>query len=290
MSTDGDAGTPAAMDVHSARSWLFVPGDRGDRFAKAAASGADVVVCDLEDAVAADAKAAARTEVAGWLGDGGVACVRINAHGTPFYGTDVATLAGIPGLRAVMVPKAEDPQVLAELSDALGPRTAVVALVETALGLHRAHDLAAAPGVARLAFGSIDFALDVGAAEAEVPMLFARSSLVVASRAAGVAAPVDGVTVALDDPAVVEADAAAAVRLGFGGKLCVHPRQVSAVNAAFSPSEADVLHARRIVDSVTGGGAARLDGEMVDRPVVERARLVLRRAGIEPSPDDSRRS
>jgi len=290
MSTDIDARPPATVDVHSARSWLFVPGDRSDRFAKATASGADVVVCDLEDAVTADAKAAARAEVAGWLDEGGAACVRINAPGTPFYIMDVAALAGTPGLRAIMVPKAEDPRVLAELSDILGPHTALVALVETALGLHRAYELAAVPGVARMAFGSIDFALDVGAEEAVFSMLFARSSLVVASRAAGVAAPVDGVTVSLDDLRVVEADAAAAVSLGFGGKLCIHPRQVSAVNAAFSPSEEDVLRARRIVDSVTDGGAGRLDGQMVDRPVVERARLVLQRAGIEPAPDDSRRS
>jgi citrate lyase subunit beta/citryl-CoA lyase len=290
MSTDVNAGSPAMVDVPSARSWLFVPGDRGDRFAKAVASGADVVVCDLEDAVAADAKASARAEVARWLDEGGVACVRINAHGTPFYDADVSALSGMRGLRAVMLPKAEDPRALAELGDALGPDTAVVALVETALGLHRAYDLASAPCVARLAFGSIDFALDLGAEDAPTPMLFARSSLVVASRAARVAAPVDGVTVALDDPSVVEADAATAAGLGFGGKLCIHPRQVSAVNAGFSPSEEDVRRARRILDSVTGGGAGRLDGEMVDRPVVERARLVLQRAGFEPAPDDPRRS
>jgi citrate lyase subunit beta/citryl-CoA lyase len=278
------------VDVPGARSWLFVPADRSDRFAKAAASGADIVVCDLEDAVAADAKASSRAEVARWLQEGGAACVRINAHGTSFYDADIAALSGIPGLRAVMVPKAEDPRALAELNDALGSHTAVVALVETALGLHRAYDVAAARGVARLAFGSIDFALDVGAEEAQTPMLFARSSLVVASRAAGIAAPVDGVTVALDDRCVVEADAATAVSLGFGGKLCIHPRQVSVVNAAFSPSKEDVRRARRILDNVIDGGAGRLDGKMVDRPVVERARLVLHRAGLEPASDDTRRS
>jgi citrate lyase subunit beta/citryl-CoA lyase len=290
MSTDVNAPIPGMVDVPSARSWLFVPGNRSDRFAKAAASGADIVVCDLEDAVPADAKASSRAEVARWLNESGVACVRINAHGTPFYDADVAALLGMPGLRAVMVPKAEDPRALAELNDALGPQTAVVALVETALGMHRAYDVATARGVARLAFGSIDFALDVGAEEAQTPMLFARSSLVVASRAAGIAAPVDGVTVALDAPALVEADAATAVSLGFGGKLCIHPRQVSAVNAAFRPSKEDVRRARRILDSVTDGGAGRLDGKMVDRPVVERSRLVLHRAGIQPGPDNSRRS
>ncbi|WP_371779222.1 HpcH/HpaI aldolase/citrate lyase family protein [Streptosporangium subroseum] len=287
---EGPNGEGQAVDVPGARSWLFVPGDRGDRFAKAAASGADVVVCDLEDAVAVDAKEPARAEVARWLGAGGVACVRVNARGTPFHDADVSALSGVRGLRAVMLPKAEDPRALGELSDALGPDTVVVALVETALGLHRAYDLASAPGVVRLAFGSIDFALDLGAEETPTSMLFARSSLVVASRAARVAAPIDGVTVALDDLSVVEAEAATAAGLGFGGKLCVHPRQVSAVNAAFSPGEEEVRRARRILDSVTDGGAGRLDGQMIDRPVVERARLVLRRAGVEPTPDDPRRS
>lgn len=290
MSTDIDPRPPTTADVPSARSWLFVPGHRGDRFAKAAASGADIVVCDLEDAVAADAKASARAEVTRWLDEGGAACVRLNVHGTPFYDADVSALSGVRGLRAVMLPKAEDARVLVELGDALGPDTPVVALVETALGLHRVHDLASVPCVARLAFGSLDFALDVGAEHAPTSMLFARSSLVVASRAAGMAAPIDGVTVALDDPSVAAADAGAAARLGFGGKLCIHPRQVSAVNAAFSPSEEDVRCARRILDGVTDDGAGRLDGQMVDRPVVERARLILRRAGVAPVPGDSRRS
>jgi citrate lyase subunit beta/citryl-CoA lyase len=269
-------------DVRNARSWLFVPGDRGDRFAKAAASGADVVVCDLEDAVAAEAKASSRTEVARWLADGGLACVRVNAHGTPFHDADVAALAGVPGLLAVMLPKAEDSRVLAAVGDALGRDTPVVALVETALGQHRVHEVAAAPGVARLAFGSIDLALDLGAEDASFPLLFARSSLVLASRVAGLPAPVDGVTPQLDDPALVQAAAATAAGLGFGGKLCVHPRQVDAVHAGFRPGAEEVRHARRVLAAVTDGGARRLDGQMLDRPVVERARQVLRRAGTGP--------
>jgi citrate lyase subunit beta/citryl-CoA lyase len=282
MGADAAVVSPARPDVRSARSWLFVPGDRADRFAKAAASGADVVICDLEDAVAAEAKAPARTEVGRWLADGGHACVRINAHGTPFHDDDVAVLAGAPGLVAVMLPKAEDPRVLAGLSDALGPDTPVVALVETALGQHRVHEVAAARGVARLAFGSIDLALDLGAEDAPLPLLFARSSLVLASRVAGLPAPVDGVTPQLDDPAAVRAAAATAAGLGFGGKLCVHPRQVDAVHAGFRPGEDEILHARRVLAAVTDGGAGRLEGQMLDRPIVERARQVLRTAGTDP--------
>ena len=276
----------AMVDVRNARSWLFVPGDRGDRFAKATGGGADVVVYDLEDGVATDSKSLARANVATALREGGFACVRINSSITSFYDMDVAMLAGAPGLRAIMVPKAEDPGVLAQLHDAIGPRTAIVALIETALGLHRAYELSSVSGVARLAFGSIDFALDIGAEETALAMLHARSSLVLASRAARVAAPVDGITTRLDDLRAVEIDATSAMSLGFGGKLCIHPSQVEIVDAAFSPSEEDILRARRILSSFTHGGVQRLDGQMVDRPVAERARQILQRAGIERAPND----
>jgi citrate lyase subunit beta/citryl-CoA lyase len=282
MPVPADAPAPRSADLGRARSWLFVPGDRDDRFPKAAGSGAEMVICDLEDAVAEDAKAAARSGVTRWLSAGGAACVRINAHGTPFHDDDVAALAGLPGLRAVMLPKAEDPAVVGRLSAALGRGTAVVALVETALGVHRAHDLAVAPGVARLAFGSIDLALDLGARDEPTALLFARSALVLASRVAGLPAPVDGVTPELDDLSVVEAAAAAAAGLGFGGKLCVHPGQVDAVHAGFRPTEAEAEHARRVLAAATAGGAARVDGQMIDRPVLARARQVLERHGSLP--------
>jgi citrate lyase subunit beta/citryl-CoA lyase len=271
----------APPDARSARSWLFVPGHRADRFDKAAASGADIVVHDLEDAVSPDDKATARAQVTRRLTGGGVGCVRINGIGTPWHEDDVAALVGAPGLRAVLVPKAEDPRELAALGAALD--VPVVALIETALGQHRVHELAAAPGVARLAFGSIDFALDIGADDAALPLLLARSSLVLASRVAGLPAPVDGVTQALDDPAVIARDTAASVGLGFGGKLCVHPRQVAAVNAGFLPSEAAVRQAQQVLAAVGDGGPARIDGRMVDRPVVERARQLLARVHRTPT-------
>jgi citrate lyase subunit beta/citryl-CoA lyase len=266
-----------AVDLGSARSWLFVPGDRSDRFAKAADSGADVVICDLEDAVAADAKAAARSEVASWLSREGAACVRVNAHGTPFHDADVDALAGAPGLLAVMVPKAEDPDALRRLGDALGPETVLVPLIETAVGVHRVHELSSVAGVLRLAFGSIDLALDLSAEDEPLPLLFARSALVLASRVASLPAPVDGVTPELDDLPIVQAAAQAAAGLGFGGKLCIHPRQVSAVHAGLSPTEEQVRHARRVLTAAADGGAGRVDGQMVDLPLVVRARRLLER-------------
>ena len=285
-----DSRTQSEVDASRARSWLFVPGDRDDRFANAAGSGADIVVYDLEDGVATNAKSSARAKVVGALGEDSLSCVRVNSANSSFYDADIAALAGAPGLHAVMVPKAEDPEGLARLNDTLGPRTMIVALIETALGLHRAYELSSVRGVARLAFGSIDFALDIGAEEAELALLLARSSLVVASRAARIAAPVDGITARLDDPRTVIADSAAAASLGFGGKLCIHPSQVEVVNAAFSPSAEEILRARRIMNNFAHDGAQRLDGRMVDRPVVERAEQVLRWADLERLAGDTRRS
>lgn len=238
---------------------LFVPGDRRDRFEKAAGSGADAVVCDLEDAVGPDAKAAARIDVAQWLAEAGPTTVRINAVGSPWYEQDCAALVGLPGLSAVMVPKAEDPSHLAALASELGGGIPIVALVETALGVHRAYKIAATGGVVRLAFGSIDFALDTETSVDDLALLYARSTLVVASRSAQISPPIDGVTADLDDTSAAGMAAATARRLGFGGKLCIHPGQVADVIAAFSPSEEDVAHARRVLAGVAAG-ATRLDG------------------------------
>jgi citrate lyase subunit beta / citryl-CoA lyase len=276
---DDDIPRLVPSNIETARSLLFVPGDRPDRFEKAAASGADAVICDLEDAVPAEHKAAARANVAEWLGRTGTACVRLNAMDSPYFDAECAALAKLPGLRGVLVPKATGPAGYAALSAALGSGVRIVALIESALGLHRAYAIAASPGVARLAFGSIDFALDVGATEDDLSLLYARSALVVASRAANLVAPIDGVTTALDDVELVGAEAAKARRLGFGGKLCVHPRQVSAVNQAFTPTDEELRWARQVVESTTDDGANRVDGLMVDKPVADRARQILSQAG-----------
>ena len=265
-------------DIETARSLLFVPGDRPDRFEKAAASGADAVICDLEDAVAPEHKTIARQNVAEWLSRGGMAYVRVNATDSPYFDADGAALANLPGLRGVVVPKATEPASLAALGTALGTAVRIVALIESALGLHRAYEIASTPGVARLAFGSIDFALDTGATEDDLSLLYARSALVVASRAANLSAPIDGVTTALDDVDLVGVDATKGRRLGFGGKLCVHPRQVPAVNEAFTPTDDEVRWARQIVNNTTDNRASRVDGLMVDKPIADRARQILRQA------------
>ena len=271
-----------------ARTWLFVPGDRPDRFVKAAQSGADEVICDLEDSVAEGRKDQARRHVAQWLAQGGIAWVRVNACSTPHYEPDIASLAGLAGLRGVVLPKAEAPAALTSLGQRLPPGSGIVALIETAAGVLRASAIARCPAVSRLAFGSIDFAADIDAAHDDEALLTARAALVIASRAAGKPAPVDGVTAVLDRPEAVAEDSVRARRLGFGGKLCIHPAQVPVVTRAFGPSKAETAWAREITDAavkLNGAGAGRSNGQMIDKPVIDRARRILDRAAApEPPP------
>lgn len=260
--------TPIAV----ARSLLFVPGHRPDRFDKAVSSGADLVIIDLEDAVAAPDKEQARAHAAAWLSRGNRAVVRINAPGTPWSEADLRLAAehGCP----VLVPKAEDPVVLAELAARTAGRCELVALVETALGVERAHAVCATPGVVRAAFGNVDLAARLGVAHDDHEALaHARSRLVLASAAAGLVPPVDGVTTAVRDGEALAADTAHARRLGFSGKLCVHPYQLPYVHEGFAPSAEELRWARAVLDA--GDAVTTVDGQMIDKPILERARRLL---------------
>jgi itaconate CoA-transferase len=270
----------------AATTWLFVPGDRPDRFARAARSGADEVICDLEDSVAEDSKDQARHHVAQWLAQDGSAWVRINAFLTPSCEPDLAALADLPGLRGVVVPKAEDPATLAALGQRLRPGAGILALIETAAGVLRAPAIARCPAVSRLAFGSIDFAADIDAAHDDEVLLTATAALVYASRAAAKPAPVDGVTTALDGPEGVARDAFRARQRGFGGKLCIHPMQVPAAARAFRPTAAESTRAREIVAAaeLNGMSTGRIGGQMIDKPIVDQARRILARTAAAPEP------
>jgi citrate lyase subunit beta / citryl-CoA lyase len=263
------------------RSYLFVPGDRPERFDKALAAGADAVIVDLEDAVAPERKGIARDAVAAWLSTTHRALVRINAADTPWFADDLA-LCAHAGIAAVMLPKAERPDDLLAVTRAMGANAAghpgLLPLVETAIGFDQIKRLATTLGVQRLVFGSIDFQADLGMRGGREELLAFRSQLVLASRLANLAPPVDGVTTALDDPRELEDDTLHARRLGFGAKLCIHPRQVAAVNAGFSPSAAEVAWAERVIAAFEAakGAAVAVDGKMVDKPVVLRAEAILR--------------
>ena len=258
------------------RSYLFVPGNRPERFESACHSGADVVLVDLEDAVAAADKSIARQAVGQWLASGGAAYLRINGADTDAFRDDLLLL-GLPGVQGVMLAKAEDNEPIAAIRLS-APALPVIPLIESARGLTKVNPIATAPGVVRLAFGSVDFQLDLGIGGDHDELLMARSHLVLASRVARLLPPIDGVTMALDDTEALLRDVAYARRLGFGGKLAVHPRQVAAINEGFSPSPADLEWARRVVAAASevGDNALRLDGRLVDRPVIERARALLR--------------
>lgn len=270
-------------DVPLHRSLLFVPGHRPDRFDKALAAGASAVIIDLEDAVAPPDKDAARATLAAWLSaptrpQHGV-IVRINSADTPWFAADLA-LCRLPGVAGVMCPKAERTDTLVQVRDA-GAR-GLLPLVESAAGIANLDALARAPGVWRLAFGSIDLQVDLGLKDAtEDELLPFRLQLVLASRLAGIGAPVDGVSTAIDDADRLQHDVARARRLGFAGKLCIHPKQVALVQAGMAPSAAELAWAQRVIDAsaAAGGAAVAVDGKMVDKPVLLRAEAILRERG-----------
>jgi citrate lyase subunit beta/citryl-CoA lyase len=271
--------------VAEPRTYLFVPGDRPERFAKALASGADAVVLDLEDAVSAEAKDEARAAVATWAAHADEPCraktsVRINDTESPEHAADLAMLAEA-GLAAVMLPKAETPGQVAALRSAVGP-LAVLALIETARGVEQAGAVAAADGVARLVFGTLDLALDLDLEIEQAPdgLGYAAGRLAVASRLAGLPGPVAGVTPQLDDRGRLLTDLAWSRRHGFAAKLCIHPAQVEPVHTALTPDAAALTWAHRVLAAERATpGAARLDGRMIDRPVVRQAHRTLARAG-----------
>lgn len=264
------------------RSYLFVPGNRAERFDKAVASPADAVVLDLEDAVVPDDKPRAREAVARYLAAAASdlrrrLLVRINDQSTPWFDADLAMLAA-SGAVLVMLPKAERPASVSRVRAAC-PGIGVLALIESARGVLNAEALAECEGVQRLAFGSIDFALELDLSGDPLGLDYAASRLALASRAAGLPAPVAGVTTEIGDASRLRADFARARAHGFGAKLCIHPLEVGVVHDALQPGAEELDWARRVVAACAAApGAVQVDGRMVDRPVLERAQRLLARA------------
>jgi citrate lyase subunit beta/citryl-CoA lyase len=266
--------------LESARVMLFVPGNRPDRFAKAVSAGADLVVLDLEDAVPPAEKDAARDAVRDFLAAGAAAAVRINAAGTEWHTNDLTAVADRAA--AVMLPKAEPGSALSAVGAALqSVGTPLLALVESARGVLGAHAVAETAGVQRLAFGSFDLALELGTDPLDHESLAAiRTAVVLASAAAGLVGPVDGVRAAIDDEDGLRAETARARRLGFTGKLCIHPRQIATVRQELAPTPEQIAWARSVLAAADPDtGVVTLNGAMVDRPVVARARQIADRAG-----------
>lgn len=246
-----------------------------ERFDKAFSSGAEAVIVDLEASVSEEQKQAARETVASWLSVEHPAYVRVNGTPTDWFESDLEAIDK-PGLLGVMLPKAESLEQVNRVADKLPSDAEVIALVETALGVWEARSLAEAPQVRRLAFGSVDFQLDTGI-DGEDELGYARSRLVLASRVAGIPPPLDGVTTAIEDDELLASNVARAVRQGFGGKLCVHPRQVDTINRGFMPTKEKIAWAESVLDALqtAEAGAFRIGGELIDQPVIERARRIL---------------
>jgi citrate lyase subunit beta/citryl-CoA lyase len=253
---------------------LFVPAHRSELFAKAAGSAADAFILDLEDAVALDRKDEARSSLSTAFADRPI-FVRINAVDSVHYKADIAAVLRMP-FAAVMLPKADLRAVEMAVRDCNGALP-VIALVETAGGIADARGVAQFPGVGRLAFGSVDYCADIDATHGRESLLSARSEIVLASRLAGLLAPIDGVTLSFRDAEEVRGDASHARSLGFGGKLCIHPNQIEPVLTAFMASEDEIAWAHKILAS--GDGASAIEGTMVDLPVRTRALAVLKAAG-----------
>jgi citrate lyase beta subunit len=268
----------------SPRSCLFVPADQPRRLLRAWGSDADVVIADLEDAVSLQRKASARETLSEQIAAAGpprsVLWLRINALDTEDAAADLELVARSPAIAAVLVPKAR----AAALSELHIDRP-IVALVETAAGLLDARDVATSPQVEQLMLGTLDLAADLDVETSPLADVFryARVQLALASAAAGLPGPIDGVWPGISDFDGMRAEAQIALAAGFTGKACIHPRQVGIAHEVFTPSAEAVASARRIVAAAdaaaeSGDGVISIDDRMVDRPVVERSRRLIARA------------
>lgn len=266
------------------RSFLFVPGARQDRFAKALAAGADAAIIDLEDAVLPSEKDKARADVLGWIDawSGKGLAVRINSPRSAHGCADIAAFAAsgaLAKLDFIMVPKAETAVDLEIVAEALGTDIPLIAVMESGRSLANVQSVAAR-ATGGMLFGGADFSASLGADLANWDaMLTARGLVVAACGAAGVPA-YDVPFLDVKDPAGLAETTHKARLMGFSGRACIHPDQVSVVNAAFTPSEADIAEAQAIIDALNNasGGAVLHKGKLVDRPVILAAKRVLAKA------------
>jgi len=258
-----------------ARSWLLVAATRPETFDDAARSHADVVVLDIEDAVDASHKDDARGDVIQWLTGGGQAWVRVNDATSEFWADDLAQLRGVPGLQGVMLAKTEFGHQVSDTALALGGDVPVVALVESALGIENATEIARAKGAFRLAFGSGDFRRDTGMAADREAMAYPRARLVISSRCGDLPGPIDGPTVGTSHP-ILREQSGTTVMMGMTGKLCLSTDQTPVVNEVISPTRTDVEWAQEFLADFDARGRIVRDGS--DLPRLGRARKIMQLA------------
>lgn len=258
-------------------TWLYVPGDRPHVVAKALAAGADVVVVDLEDAVAPERKEYARTATAELLSRPQPVPVHVRVNGAegPWAAADLAALAGLPGVAGLRLPKVTCPDEVARVAEATG--LPLYALLESALGVEQAYAIARShPSLRGVSIGEADLRADLGVRE-DSGLDWARSRVVVAARAAGLAPPAQSVYPDVRDLVGLGESCRRGRALGFLGRAAIHPRQLPVIERAYLPSPPEVAAARETVEAADAapGALALPDGRFVDPAVVAGARRVL---------------
>ena len=278
------------------RSWLFTPGNDTRKIRKAFNSQADIIVLDLEDAVAIEQKAPARKNIVNELSlkdcNSCLSYVRVNASETEFCYRDLCEIIG-PWLDGILLPKVENAYQIEKIDwlieqlereKGLRPRALdIMPIIETSIGLTSAKDIAnSKTRVKRLSFGAGDFINDMGMTWTpnEKELQYARSVICLESRAAGLEPPIDSVFIDLNDEKHMKNSAMTASALGFHGKFCIHPKQINTVNQAFTPTTEELVRAQKIVDTFNqaeadGLAAIQIDGYFIDYPVAERAQRTL---------------
>jgi (S)-citramalyl-CoA lyase len=266
------------LAVRAFTNFLFVPGNRPERFAKALVSGADLVCIDLEDSVPLVEKDDARSAALEAITDNkdGRLALRINGLRTAAGLADILAVAASTSPKYLFVPMVESGAEIGILRSILGEQVAFVPLIESVKGLRAAHDIAASSGVAAIMFGGGDFAGELGVKLEWEPLLHARSELVMACAAANVRA-IDVPYIDLENDAGLADECVRAKAVGFHAKAAIHPRQIDAINAAFRPNSSEIEEARAAIAAFdAGGGAAiRFQGKMLEAPLIRRYRQIL---------------
>lgn len=266
-------------------TYLFVPANKKDFFPKALRCGADAIILDLEDSVHPSEKPSARENIIDWLREFKIKpdtvsiYIRINNPDSDYFYPDVKMLELFSGteLTGLVIPKLEHSDTIVKIQARL-PKClqalSFTGIIETARGIHNCETIAAS-GISRIAFGSLDYSLDINCQQSREALLYARSRIVIASRIAGLPAPIDCVTPQFSSSDTLTEDSLHASSLGFGAKLCIHPEQVSIISDVFSPDAEKIQWARKVIAQSHQNYAFQIDGSMIDLPLIKLATRLL---------------
>tara|TARA_S200000501_G_scaffold372426_1_gene417425 strand:- start:912 stop:1718 length:807 start_codon:yes stop_codon:yes gene_type:complete len=255
-------------------SYLFVPGNRPDRFDKALNSGADKVILDLEDAVPPHEKQLARVNIKNWLNKERNVALRINSAETDWFFDDLF-FCNAPGVDTIIISKASEVDQVNKVLDS-GAKS-INLLIESATGFKNMEKLSKIEKVTRLIFGTLDFQIDLGIKGKDNELNYFRSKIVLTSKLYNLNSPVDGVTTSLDNHKLIKQDTEYGKQFGFGAKLCIHPFQIPIVNSVYMPTKDQYEWAKKIlkVAKDNKGSAAKFEGKMVDKPVITMAEEII---------------